>query len=111
MSTLVVDCDWVCDCVLYEVEQVGITTTLDTAAEYVLYVLETHAWTEPREWLRTIRLCTKMLFGDMDRSEVDALYTTTASLLKDIMSCVEVVEITQIENDNVVYTLTGRFLL
>lgn len=111
VSTLVVDCDWVCESVHYQVEQLGITTTLPTVAEYILYVLETHAWTEPKEWLRTVRLCTKMLFGDMERSEIEELYISAAGLLQEVMSCVEVVEIKEITHEGVTYTLTGRFLL
>lgn len=111
VSTLVMDCDWVCDNVLYTVEECGIASTLETASEYVLCVLETHAWSEPREWIKTVNICAKILFGDMDKKECEDLYLLTASLLKDVMSCVEVDEIKQIEHEGVTYTLTGRFIL
>lgn len=111
VSALVVDCDWVCDCVVGKVESFGIATTLDAAGDYVLYVLETHAWSPPREWLRTIQLCSKLLFCDMEKVEGEELYVMTAQLLRQVMSCVEVIDIRQIEHDGVVFTLTGRFEL
>ena len=111
ISALVVDCDWVCDCVVGKVESFGIATTLESAGDYVLYVLETHAWSPPREWMRTLQLCSKLLFCDIEKFESEELYLMTTSLLRDIMTCVEVIDIRQIEHDGVVFTLTGSFEL